>query len=164
MILFQIESERRSFWRLIADDWCWSHELMHTRWVNELMQHADDEQMSWCWRSAGELLLQACCWWLSSGTNTEFHVPDLRSQAAIMGKFRAFLLNLDFFRTTFLTFSWVDELILMLTISDQWVDEHKSWCWLADEQLYWCWTDVVAPVTPGVTYVEAYHGPSDARF
>ena len=38
------------------------------------------------------------------GTTTEFCVPDHRSQAAIMAKFRAFILNPDLFRTTFLTF------------------------------------------------------------
>ena len=36
-----------------------------------------------------------------SGTNTEFYVPDHGSQAAIMAKFRAFMLNPDFFLTPF---------------------------------------------------------------
>ena len=36
-----------------------------------------------------------------SGTDTEFYVPDLWSQAAIMAKKRAFLLNPDLFRTIF---------------------------------------------------------------
>ena len=35
------------------------------------------------------------------GTTTEFCVPDYQSQAAIMSKFRAFMLNPDLFRTTF---------------------------------------------------------------
>ena len=39
-----------------------------------------------------------------SGTNTEFYVPDRGSQAAIMAKFRAFMLNPELFRTTFGTF------------------------------------------------------------
>ena len=38
---------------------------------------------------------------LCSGTNTEFYVPDHRPQAAIMAKFRAFMLNPDFFLTPF---------------------------------------------------------------
>ena len=38
---------------------------------------------------------------LCSGTNTEVYVPDHGSQAAIMAKFRAFMLNPDFFRTPF---------------------------------------------------------------
>ena len=42
---------------------------------------------------------------LSSGTKTEFCVPDHGSQTAIMAKFRAFMRNPDLFRTTFLTFS-----------------------------------------------------------
>ena len=41
---------------------------------------------------------------LSSGTTTEFCVPDHWSQAVIMAKFWAFMLNPDLFRTTFLTF------------------------------------------------------------
>ena len=36
-----------------------------------------------------------------SGTDTEFYVPDLWSQAAIMAINRAFLLNPDLFRTIF---------------------------------------------------------------
>ena len=39
-----------------------------------------------------------------SGTTTEFCVPDHRSQAAIMVKFRAVMPNPDLFRTIFLTF------------------------------------------------------------
>ena len=38
---------------------------------------------------------------LFSGTDTEFYVPDLWSQDAIMAKNRAVLLNLDLFWTTF---------------------------------------------------------------
>ena len=37
-------------------------------------------------------------------TNTEFYVPDHGSQAAIMAKFWAFMLNMDLFRTTFEAF------------------------------------------------------------
>ena len=36
---------------------------------------------------------------LFSGTNTEFYVLDHTSQAAIMAKFRAFMLNPDLYRT-----------------------------------------------------------------
>ena len=38
---------------------------------------------------------------INSGTDTEFYVPDLRYQAAIMVKFRAFMLNPDLFWTIF---------------------------------------------------------------
>ena len=37
----------------------------------------------------------------NSGTTTEFCVPDHRSQAAIMVKFRAVMPNPDLFRTAF---------------------------------------------------------------
>ena len=39
-----------------------------------------------------------------SGTTAEFCVPDHRTQAAIMVKFRAFMLNPDLFWNTFSTF------------------------------------------------------------
>ena len=51
---------------------------------------------------------------LCSGTNTEFYVLDHGSQAAIMAKFRAFMLNLDFFLTPFGNFLDFEEFAYML--------------------------------------------------
>ena len=48
--------------------------------------------------------LQAYADSLLSGTDTEFYIPDLRSQAAVMVKIRTFKLDPDLFRTTFGTF------------------------------------------------------------
>ena len=54
---------------------------------------------------------------LCSGTNTEVYVPDHGSQAAIMAKFRAFMLNLDFFKTPLEIF-WTFSLMLVKIVNE----------------------------------------------
>ena len=50
--------------------------------------------------SRGQIHMSRICR-ITSGTDTEFFVPDHESQAAIMAKFRAFMLNPDLFRTIY---------------------------------------------------------------
>ena len=61
---------------------------------------------------------------LCSGTNTEVYVPDHGSQAAIMAKFRAFMLNPDFFRTPFGNF--LDFSLMLVEIVNKIVKFRKN--------------------------------------
>ena len=81
---------------------CQGKEKLHSHFQREKVS-----QLNACLSTSCGIVWQGKCLGgclsieLCSGTNTEFYVPDHGSQAAIMAKFRAFMLNPDFFLTPF---------------------------------------------------------------